>query len=334
MMEFEHSAFILHPLVLMLAFLLDIAIGDPRWLSHPVRIMGKAIARAEAILRRSGTMDRFKGILLVIIIVIPVFLITRFIVEILLDYSRSSDLSFLISCLLLGYLASTTIAVRGLIDSARGVIEPVKVGDIDSARDNLSMIVGRDTKNLSVKGILKATIETLSENLSDGIIAPLFYLAIGGLPLAMAYKAINTLDSMVGYKNDKYKDFGWASARLDDIANYIPARLSGILIVIASLLIYRSIRTAYCSLKTMINDGRKHLSPNSGMPEAAIAGALGVRLGGPSTYNGVMVEKPYIGIERTDDYLNASERAIDIIRLSSIIGASLVTVILYTGFRV
>lgn len=332
----QSSAFNLQPLVLILAFLLDLAIGDPRWLPHPVRIIGGAIAKTETLLRRSEVRskkseatDKFKGIILIITIVLPAFLITLFIVHILLNYSKSSYFLLLASYFLLIYLTSTTIAARELINSARIVIESVKNKDIESAKSNLKMIVGRDTKNLSEKGVLKATIETLSENLSDGVIAPLFYLAIGGLPLAMAYKAINTLDSMVGYKNNKYKDFGWAAARLDDIANYIPARISGILIVIVSFFVSRSLFTVHCSLKTMISDGRKHLSPNAGIPEAAIAGALGVRLGGPSTYNGIEIQKPYIGIEKTGNYLIASEKAMDIIKVSSLIGTGIAVIILY-----
>lgn len=341
MMEIQPSAFSLQPLVLILAFLLDLAIGDPRWLPHPVRIIGSAVAKTETILRgyfKTPLQEKFGGALLVIMVVAPVSGITFFIQKIiiaipsLLHYSITPLLHYPINALeliALVYLTSTTIAVRELINSARIVIESVKNKDIESAKSNLGMIVGRDTRNLSEKGILKATIETLSENLSDGIIAPLFYLAIGGLPLAMAYKAINTLDSMVGYKNDKYKDFGWAAARLDDIANYIPARISGILIVTVSFFVSRSLFTVHCSLKTMIRDGRKHLSPNAGIPEAAIAGALGVKLGGPSTYNGIEIQKPYIGMGKTENYLIASEKAMDIIKVSSLIGTGIAATILY-----
>jgi adenosylcobinamide-phosphate synthase len=168
-------------------------------------------------------------------------------------------------------------------------------------------------------------IETVSENLSDGVIAPLFYLAIGGLPLAIAYKAINTLDSMVGYKNEKYLSFGWAAARLDDVANFIPARLTGILIVLASFCYFLvrspggAFSTARDSFRVMRRDGRNHTSPNSGIPEAAMAGCLGVRLGGPSTYGGVLVQKPFIGDDRTGDYGIASERSIGIVLLASCI---------------
>lgn len=166
------------------------------------------------------------------------------------------------------------------------------------------------------------------------MIAPLFYLLIGGLPLAMAYKAVNTLDSMVGYLNERYLNLGWASARLDDIMNFIPARITGWLVITTVFLITlfkntrRSLTVTCCSFKMMLRDGRKHLSPNSGIPEAAIAGALGVRLGGPSVYSGVVVEKPFIGEDRGADYLAASELAVDIVRVSSLMGAGLAVVVM------
>jgi len=236
------------------------------------------------------------------------------------------------------YLTSTTIAIRGLITSAQAVIRPVKEGDIEKARHNLSMIVGRDTHSLSREDILKGTMETLSENLSDGFIAPLFYLLIGGLPLAMVYKAINTLDSMVGYNNDTYRHFGWAAARLDDIANYLPARITGVLIVFATFPVMlfkdtvRALTATRSAFTTMVRDGKKHLSPNSGIPEAAMAGALGIRMGGQATYGGVVVEKPYIGEARAKeaaaDYLTASERAVTIAEFTALLGISIAVLIL------
>jgi adenosylcobinamide-phosphate synthase len=330
----EPSAFSIHYGIILMAFLLDIAIGDPKWLPHPVRIMGRSIAKTETLLRKSEVSSqkskvKLKGIVLVFIIVGLTFGLTTLIVYFLIRLKDLSTFLFFLSSAFMIYLTATTIALHELIKSAKIVIESIKNKDLDSARKNLSMIVGRDTQNLSEKGILKAVIETLSENLSDGIIAPLFYLTIGGLPLAMTYKAINTLDSMVGYKNERYKDFGWAAAKLDDIANYIPARISGVLISFASLVVCRSLSNAYCSLRTMVKDGKKHLSPNAGMPEAAIAGALGVQLGGPSTYSGMVIQKPYIGIERTDDYLTASEKAIEIIKVASTVGVITIGVYLY-----
>jgi len=208
------------PLQLILAFFLDLMIGDPQWLPHPVRIMGKGISRAERFLRgrpTSSSGERWAGVLLVLSIIVPAFLITFFILIIL--WTLPGTAGTIIGMAAVVYLTATTIAIRGLITSAQAVIRTVKEGDLEKARRNLSMIVGRDTHSLSREDILKATTETLSENLSDGFIAPLFYLLIGGLPLAMVYKAINTLDSMVGYNNDTYRHFGWAAARLDDIAN-------------------------------------------------------------------------------------------------------------------
>jgi adenosylcobinamide-phosphate synthase len=180
-------------------------------------------------------------------------------------------------------------------------------------------------------------VETLAENLSDGVIAPVFYYVIGGLPLAMAYKAINTLDSMVGYKNATYINFGWASARLDDIANYIPARLTGLLIVLSvfvAMLFKKgaSARDAASrSFETMRRDGRNHTSPNSGVPEAAMAGALGIRMGGPSTYGGILVEKPYIGKNEREDYLAASEDAVRIAYVTSAFGVVIAAILLSSG---
>lgn len=318
----------------IVAFVLDLLIGDPKWLPHPVRIIGRAISKTETILRRvfkTPFQEKVGGVLLAVGITLLTLISTIFLVLGLNFIATTFQGIALIPTILLVYLTSTTIATKELISAGQSVISSNIAGDIESARANLSMIVGRDTHELSEKDILKATIETLSENLSDGIVAPLFYLAIGGIPAAMVYKAINTLDSMVGYRNDRYINFGWASARLDDIANYIPARISGILIAISSLFVFRSLSRACDSFRTLIEDGKKHLSPNAGIPEAAIAGALGVRLGGPSTYNGTLVQKPYIGKEKTTDYLMASKRAIEIIRLSSFIAAGVVGAILYAN---
>lgn len=315
------------PLELILAFILDLAIGDPRWLPHPVRMIGNAITHTERLLRAifDGRGEKAAGIMLVILIVVPSALIAFFVSELL--RRPASGLLFVIGNALLIYLIGTTIALRELISSAKQVIDSVKAGMLDDARQHLSMIVGRDTADLSEKGILRATIETLAENLSDGVIAPLFYLAIGGLPLAIAYKAINTLDSMVGYKNERYVRFGWAAARLDDVANYIPARITGVLMAIASLIFGCSLSCSRASLNIMLRDGRNHTSPNSGVPEAAMAGALGVRLGGPSTYGCLLVDKPYIGDDVAGDYRAASGQAILLVLQASVLSVAAAAVI-------
>jgi len=329
-------------MLLVLAFILDLCIGDPRRFPHPVRIMGLVIAKMENLLlqvvevvssQQSAISKRLAGVVLVLIMTGSTYCLSYVVNSMLFSFHFSFLVSYL-SLLVMIYLISTTLATKELIDSARSVIAALKDGDIESARKNLQHIVGRDTDLLDEKGVTRATIESLSENASDGIIAPLFYFAIGGLPLAMTYKAINTMDSMVGYKNDRYRDFGWAAARLDDIANYIPARITGLLIVMVSFFVSRSLFTVHCSLKTMLRDGRKHPSPNSGVPEAAMAGALGIRLGGRSTYGGAVVEKPYIGESRNEDYLALSEKAINIVRITSLLGAGIAAVILSLKYLV
>jgi adenosylcobinamide-phosphate synthase len=335
MMNFlTSSPFILHPLIFVPSFLLDFLLGDPPWLPHPVRIIGAAISKVEFFLRKRFTtpqMEKLGGIILVVLIVLPVFCIT-FILNMMIYRSFNSSFPSLPASLgaaFLIYLTFTTIAARGLISAGRDVIGLIKEKDILSARKNLSMIVGRDTEKLSEKEILKATIETLSENLSDGVVAPVFYLVLGGLPLAMVYKAINTLDSMVGYKNEKYENFGWAAARLDDIANYVPARITGLFIVLSSALFSGSLKTALNSFRTMLRDGRKHSSPNSGVPEAAMAGAVGVMLGGPSFYGGVLVEKPWIGQDREGNYLIASEQTMAVAIIASFLSLGTAALALY-----
>ncbi len=328
------TPFSLPPAILILAFVLDSAIGDPRWLPHPVKIFGFSISAIEKILRsffKTPSLEKIAGFLLVILIIVPVFLASYFIVDAVRSFS--GGVAMFLSVVFIIYLTSSTIAVKELIHSAKVVIDAVQAGKLDYARSKLSMIVGRDTQNLSEDDVLKATIETLSENLSDGVIAPLFYLVIGGLPFALTYKAINTLDSMVGYRNQRYINFGWASARLDDYVNYIPARLTGLFIVISTAIALRSFGIARIAFQIMLRDGGNHLSPNSGVPEAAIAGGIGVRLGGPSTYGGVLIKKPYIGEARHKNYLAASKVALTIVWYSSIISIALSSIILYFTFH-
>lgn len=316
--------------VLLLAFALDLLIGDPRWLPHPVRLIGRAINTMEKLLRRAGasfSAERAVGVVLVLVIVVPVYLLTSVIVLML---NRLSDqVSILAGTAGLVVLTATTIATQDLLRSAGLVISSIREGNLETARKHVSMIVGRDTAELPEQGVLKATIETLAENLSDGIVAPLFYLALGGLPLAMAYKAVNTLDSMVGYKNERYRYFGWAAARVDDVANFLPARITGLIIAVSAFLHAcvkgkaNSVAVLHRSFSIMARDGRKHPSPNSGVPEASMAGALGVTLGGPSRYGGVLSDKPVIGDACRDDYLPASDEALALVKVSAVIAAAL-----------
>ncbi len=312
----------------LLAFMVDLLIGDPAWLPHPVRLIGRAISTGERALRRlcsSPEGERLAGVVLVFGIVGSTYLAGAFTAELLSGLVHPAAAGLGSAALI--YFISTTIASRELLRSAHRVIAAVRDGDLKGGRQHVSMIVGRDTAELSEQGVLKATIETLAENLSDGVVAPLLYLAIGGLPLALAYKAVNTLDSMVGYKNDRYRHFGWAAARLDDAANFVPARLSG-LIIVASAFLYTltqnsrgALDAARSAFLIMVRDGRKHPSPNSGVSEAAMAGALGVRLGGPSSYGGMVSAKPFIGQEAGTDYLAAAQRALVLVALSSAVAA-------------
>jgi adenosylcobinamide-phosphate synthase len=193
-------------------------------------------------------------------------------------------------------VASTTLATRGLLDAITQIETPLRSGNLVETREKLSHIVGRDTSALNEDKVLRASLESLAENTSDGIIAPMFYLFLGGIPLAMAYKAVNTLDSMIGYRTERYFYFGKFAARLDDVANFIPARLTALLMVIATLLVKLNAGPA---LRVLRRDHANHLSPNAGYPEATLAGALGIRLGGPSVYFGKEVWKPTIG----DDFM-------------------------------
>ncbi len=318
--------------LLVCACLLDFAIGDPRWLPHPVRLIGTAIARGESFLRRfarTSSAERAAGVLLAVSVVLLTYLIALLAQQFALSIAgdiRTFNVLTILGFGLLIILAAATLALRGLVDAALLVIHALQRGDLQQARENLSMIVGRDTSALPEESCAKATIETVAENLSDGVIAPLFYFAIGGLPLAMAYKAVNTLDSMIGYRNDRYRYFGWAAARLDDCVNYIPARIAGGLIVLVSFFMKSvSGRRAW---HLMMRDGGNHLSPNSGVPEAAIAGALGVQLGGQSTYGGIVVLKPSIGDAVSEIDVKKALRAVAIIQWAAGIGMIMTIVFL------
>lgn len=326
--------------MLTLAYLTDVVIGDPHWAPHPVRAIGRGITISETLLRqwfqaRSSRQTRAAGMLLAVVIPSVTYAVFYILRTVLMDSGIQ-----LFTAIVMIYLIASSLATRELIGSAGAVIDAVREDDLSEARRRLSMIVGRDTENLDRHGIIRAVVETLAENASDGIVAPMFYFVIGGLPLAMAYKAVNTLDSMVGYKNDTYRDFGWASARLDDMANFIPARITGLLIVAAayvSELLSRSYGSSGSNAwNIMRRDGGKHASPNSGVPEAAMAGALGIRLGGPSTYNGVRIEKPYIGDDGPgavhaiawDLYLIASVRALSLVKLTSVLSLVVAVIVL------
>jgi adenosylcobinamide-phosphate synthase len=259
---------------------LDLAIGDPRWLPHPVRGLGWLIVRLERLWRAMGLPLKLAGSLFCLNVVLVAALVTGATV-VLLPHPWIGM-----------YWIFSLLAIRDLDFEAAQVIGKLRRRDLPGARQMVARIVGRDTAVLDEPEVLRATIETLAENLSDAVIAPLFYLALGG-PVAMAaYKAVNTLDSMVGYRNDRYREFGWASARLDDAANFIPARLTALLVWLCAAVLRYDLRR---SVAVTLRDARLQPSPNSGYPEAAVAGALGIRLGGLNYYQGVASRKPFLG---------------------------------------
>lgn len=275
-----------HLLAITLAYLLDRFIGDPTSVPHPVRMIGKGITRLEQLLNR-GNMKRVNGLILLMLIVTIAFGLAYVIVY------YSYHIHLVVGIGIEAILIATTIATKGLADAAYDVYKPLVNKDHDRAREKLSHIVGRDTEQLSESDIVRATVETVAENTSDGITAPLFWALIGGAPLALAYRAINTCDSMIGYRNERYIEFGWASARIDDLANLIPSRITGYLMVIVNKPVRPQTRRD--CFRILIRDARQHVSPNSGWLEAATAGLLGVQLGGATTYNGIVSERATVG---------------------------------------
>ncbi|MBO4674421.1 MAG: cobalamin biosynthesis protein CobD [Bacteroidaceae bacterium] len=272
-------------LPLLIGWVLDLLLGDPQWMPHPIVGFGKLIASGEKRLNK-GNHRKQKGALLTICLVsFAIFLPS--LIDLILLLAISEDPAALIlfvifhSLVIFWCLAGTT-----LICEVRQTFLAVD-RSLEEGRKQVARIVGRDTSELSAQEIRTAALETLAENLSDGVIAPLFWLAIGGVPGMLAYKMVNTLDSMIGYKTDRYKDFGCFAARLDDVANFIPARLTAFLMV--------SVFGRFSLLRFVAKYGSKHASPNSGYPEAALAGILNCRFGGPHTYFGQLFDKPFIG---------------------------------------
>jgi adenosylcobinamide-phosphate synthase len=297
------------------AWLFDQFAGDPEWLPHPVRLMGLAIARGESAIRhreQSSATEFISGAALTISVVASSYFLSRQAIR--LATRQSPALGNAVE-LLLGW---TCLAARSLEQEAAGVANAHGAGDLVLARKRLSRIVGRDTEHLDVGEINRALIETLAESASDGIIAPLFYMALGGVPLAMAYKAVNTLDSMIGHADARYFYFGKAAARLDDAANYAPARFTALGVVAASCL--ASDADPKAALHIWRRDGAKHKSPNAGQPESAMAGALHARLGGSNTYDGEVIPARQIGAEFPPPSLAQSRKAIRLVSSVTLLG--------------
>ena len=281
------------PLVLLLGFILDLLFGDPEFILHPVVLIGRLISITEAALRKifpkNKLGERIAGFFLAIIVILISFVVPF---VILYGVGRIPRAGFVIKMVLQVFWCWQILAMKTLAKEGRMVYGKVVRDDLPAARKQVSRIVGRDTENLSMTGVIKACIETIAESTSDGIIAPMIFIAIGGVPLGFMYKGVNTLDSMVGYRNEKYRYFGSASAWLDDIFNFIPARITAFLLMASAKLWGYDSKNARRIWK---RDHIKTLSPNSGSPESAVAGALHIQLGGDANYFGEHYEKETLG---------------------------------------
>ena len=293
-------------MALLIGWVLDLLFGDPQRLPHPVVWFGKAIAFCEHRFNR-GSHRKLKGAVIAIGLIVGIFILTSFLISL---FSH-----FLISALLIFYcLAGTT-----LIREVRQVFLALD-RSLEEGRAQVARIVGRDTSDLSAQEVRTAALETLAENLSDGVIAPLFWLAVLGVPGMVAYKMVNTLDSMIGYKTERYKDFGCWAARIDDVANYIPARLTALLMVLPHAIV-----SGQWSVFTFVRHyGRMHASPNSGYPEAALAGILNCRFGGPHYYFGELFDKPFIGENDRELTTADMRKAVRVNRMAEVLAIILV----------
>ena len=279
--------YIIAALPLVIAVVIDCILGDPYSLPHPIRLMGKLISRLEAYVRRTMGNDLRKGGVFLAVTVLSVSSLVPLGILVVL-YMISPWLGAFVEGVMCYYL----IAAKCLRDESMKVCIAAEKNDIEGARKAVSMIVGRDTAVLDKEGIIKAAVETVAENTSDGVTAPVMYMSLGGAFLGFFYKAANTMDSMIGYKNEKYADIGRFAAKLDDVLNYVPSRLTALAMVITAPFVGLSGKKAY---RIWVRDGRKHASPNSAQTESACAGALGVQLAGDAYYFGELHKKEFIG---------------------------------------
>ena len=302
MAEADFSLFTIH-CSLLIGWFLDLLIGDPAWLPHPVVGFGKMIAFGERHLNK-GSYRKLKGALMAIIYIIGIFVAAWFL------HTQLSIMHYALSIVFDAVVIFFCLAGTTLIREVRQVFLALD-RSLDEGRKQVARIVGRDTSELSAQEVRTAALETLSENLSDGVIAPLFWFTILGVPGMLAYKMVNTLDSMIGYKTDRYRDFGCWAAHIDDIANYIPARLTALLMVVVA---GKPRLTAF-----VWRNGRNHASPNSGYPEAALAGILNCRFGGPHYYFGQLFDKPYIGTNDRPLTTDDMKKAVQINRTAEVL---------------
>jgi len=306
--------------IVLAAYILDMLLGDPRWLPHPVIWMGRAISFFEPPFRRLIKGELFAGLLFAIFLILSTWLVAYSLIRVCSTIHPAAGVAVQVIMMFF------CLSARTLERAASDVDRALENGSLEAGRQAVSMIVGREVKYLNETGVIKAAVETVAENFVDGFLSPLFFALVGGVPLAVAYKMVNTLDSMVGYKNDRYILFGRASARVDDAANFIPARISVVIISFAAALI--SWNRGKLALQTALKEGREHKSPNSGYPEASFAGALKVRLGGPNYYHGTLVQKPYIGKAFHEPRRDKIRVACDLMLFSSLLAIIIDTVII------
>ena len=299
-------------LSLLLAWILDLLLGDPLWLPHPVIAFGKAISFCEHRLNK-GSDRRLKGGVTAISLITLTFILTCAVLRLVSPYIW---LEIAVQTVLIFYCLAGTTLIREVRMVFKAVDESLEAG-----RRQVARIVGRDTANLSAQEIRTAALETLAENLSDGVVAPLFWYAVLGVPGMMAYKMVNTLDSMIGYKSERYRQFGMVAAKIDDFANYIPARLTALLMILVT--------GKPRLIRFVLQYGPQHASPNSGYPEAALAGILDCRFGGTHYYFGETVYKPYIGTHHRD-FTTADVRIATVVNRRTEIAALLLALLLHT----
>ncbi|GEQ19923.1 cobalamin biosynthesis protein CobD [Clostridium butyricum] len=311
---------------LTIGFILDLLIGDPNNPFHPVRGIGLLASKLETIFRKLLKNSlKIAGLIVWIITIILTFAITYGIIFVCMKINKY------LGIIVQGIIIYFCISAKGLVVEGYKVIKYLNEGNIEKSRKQLSYIVGRDTESLDSKGITRAVIETIAENMSDGVIAPILFAGIFGAAGSMAYKAVNTMDSMFGYKNEKYIKFGYFPAKLDDLFNYIPARVTGILIIISSFFLKRDYKNSF---KIYKRDRYNHTSPNSAHPEAAMAGALDIQLGGANYYFGKIVEKPVIGDKIKEIEINDVKKTAEILYLSAVMGFILMVIIKFIIYRI
>lgn len=310
--------------LLFLALGVDAVLGEMSWLfrliPHPVVMIGRAIAALDRRLNkpeRSEAERKVRGIVMVVGLVS----LTALIGAVVSFIARVLPHAWIIEV----FVVATLLAQRGLFEHVDDVARALQHKGLEAGRYAVSRIVGRDPQSLDDHGVCRAAIESLAENFSDAVVAPVFWYVLFGLPGILVYKTVNTLDSMVGYRNEKYRAFGWASARLDDVLNLIPARLAGLIIALAALVAARG--NPFRAITTMIRDARHHKSPNSGWPEASMAGALGLALGGPRKYPGLVVDEKWIGKGRARATFADIDRALHLFSAACLMDAGLVILV-------